>query len=40
MLPTVAAIAARLTPRLCPKAFYVILKAMCVLCGYILVSQH
>ncbi len=39
-LPTVAATAARLAPRLCPKAFYVILKATCVLCGYILLLQR
>lgn len=34
MLPTVEATAARLAPRLCPKAFYVILKGICVLSGY------
>lgn len=31
MLPTVAAIAAGPAPRLCPKAFYVILKGMCLM---------
>lgn len=34
VLPTVEATAARLAPRLCPKAFYVILKGICVLSGY------
>lgn len=34
VLQTVAAIAARLAPRLCPNAFYVILKGCVFLCGY------
>ncbi len=40
VLPTVAAIAARLAPRLCPQAVYVILQGMCVFCGYFLVLQR